>query len=442
MIGIRSIRLRDPPSRDGVVPARVPETTGRLSSSESLVGLMLVGAICAAIIVAHRPEAFTNPQLYAEDGQDWYAGAANSGWGSVLSPVAGYLTVFQRLVALPLVPLGLTGSALTFALVAISVQVLPSLVIASRRMRNHIPDARLRVAIAVLYAIIPNAELTDNLTNTQWNLAALAFLALVVTPPKTRSGKCFDLATLLLAGLTGPYALILLPLAAMLFRSDRSRWRRAELATIAGATVVQVSAMLVCMRVAPRPHEALGASLSLLVLIIGNQFFARFFAVALLPSALPLAGAIAAATIVLLMAGFMRGPRALRYFIVFAVLTAAAGILFPYDATQLKDQTGWSILVTGGASRYFFFLILALVLSAVAVAQPRPGHRHRRLARVPLVVLLVAVVVVSSFQFTYTALPPEHLGWYQARLSAAVPGTLVTIPIDPAGWTMVVRAGG
>ena len=92
----------------------------------------LVVLAYVALAVSRRPESFTSPQFYAEDGQWWYAGAHNASPLHLLfTPLGGYLIVFQGLVAALCAPLGLTHAALAYAVVATILQVAPALMFAS-----------------------------------------------------------------------------------------------------------------------------------------------------------------------------------------------------------------------------------------------------------------------------------------------------------------------
>jgi len=391
----------------------------------------------AALVVLRRPETFTQPQLYAEDGQSWFADAHNLPLlQALITPLGGYITLFQHLVGIVVAPLGLTRTAFAFAIIATVVQVTPALMFASPRLRNLVASDAARVAIAAIYVLIPNAELTGNLTNTQWHLAALAFLVLVAAPPRTRWGRVFDLAVLTMTGLTGPYAVFLLPLGLLLHRSQLDRWRRIELAILALTACVQLGVLLGAMHHVARTSGALDVSIPNFVRIFANQMLMRGTRLSISNAGLSLAIAIDVGIIILLVGGLRRGPRSLRYFIWFALAVVASGLAVPYGRT-LDNRPIWDVVATGGGdSRYFFFLALAVVLSAMAL------FRGRSLPRLPLswgAALVFAVVLAGAVgNWRYGPLKAEHLDRYQAIIDHAPPGTVVTIPIDPRGWRMQV----
>jgi hypothetical protein len=384
-----------------------------------------------ALAAARRPEMFTQPQLYAEDGQAWLADAYNLPLLHQLTPVGGYLQLFQRLVAIVFAPLGLRNAAVAFAVVATLLQVAPPLMLTSTRCRGIVASDIARFGVAAVYLLMPNSELSGNLTNTQWHLAVLALLVVLATPPRSRWGKAFDVSALVLASLSGPYALLLLPMAAFVFRRRMDRWRRIELGLLLGTALVQVG-FLVATHSTPRSTVALGASPANFVLIIANQVLMRFAPISLTHGALLLAVALTAGVFLFLAAGFRHGATPLRCLIVFAVGVALSGLLIPYGHVS-GNRTVWDIVATGsGESRYFFLLSVALVGCAFTLLRGWQLPRLRVTAGAAAVFAVVVAGAVSEWR--YVPLADEHLARYQAVLDSAAPGTVVTIPIDPAGW--------
>jgi hypothetical protein len=418
--------------RTGTATARAPAIGLR-----SAAALAAVGVLYAVALASRNPGLLTDPTFFAEDGQNWFADAHNlSALHALLSPLGGYYELLPRLVALLLAPLGLRGAAVGFACVGLCVQVAPALLFASRRFRHVVASDRVRWLLSAAYLCLWPSELTGNLTASQWHLAVLAFLVLGAKPPHTRGGRCFDITALAVAGLTGPYALFLAPLGFVMHRRDLTRWRWTELGVLAVTAAVQLTVLAFAL---PSAHRAqvLGASASDLVFAVTNQVLDRFGHWGINPAALPLAAAGAAAVALMLCGGFLRGPRLLRHFIVFAVAVAASGMLTPYS--RLPDtRSAWDEISTGGgANRYFVYLVVAVVCSALVLL------RRARLPRLglPAGALVCALVLGSAaVQWRFPQPPSQHLAAYEAELSRAVPGTVITIPITPRHWDMQVIA--
>lgn len=396
--------------------------------------------VFAVIVISRCPDVLLHPQFYAEDGQAWFADAHNlPPLQALFLPLAGYYEFFQRFVAFALTPLSLTSTPLAYALVAITVQLLPAVLFASPRLRNVIADDRARWVLAGVYLLIPNVELTGNLTNTQWHLALLAFVLLLATPPRSSAGRAAEAVALVFAGLSGPYAFFLVPLGVLMHRHTLVGWRRIQLSILGAAGLIELGIMAAALHGATRAHGALGASLPDLVLILCNQLLSHLGRWGFSPAQVVPAALAAALFLLLLVAGFKRGPSALRYFIVFAVAVMATGLLTPYGRL-LDNRPAWDLMATGSIdNRYFFMYAVAVVLSGIAVGVRLRG-RTRAFAFVGAAALFLMLPAALG-QWQYPAAASEHLDHYQMVLERAPAGTTVTIPIVPKKWTMELIAG-
>src|ERR1035437_2093481 len=125
--------------------------------------------LAAGIIFLRKPDRFYAPQLFAEDGVIFFAGAYEHGWHSLLMPYAGYLHSLPRVIALladsldPLwVPAVYNYSAIFVILAVIALIFSP---------RVHLP-AKPILGLAVV--LVPHtAEVYAHLTNMQWSLAVI-----------------------------------------------------------------------------------------------------------------------------------------------------------------------------------------------------------------------------------------------------------------------------
>ena len=394
----------------------------------------------AGIVISRRPDALLHPQFYAEDGQAWYADAHNlSAVHALFLPIAGYYQFFQRFVAFVFSPLSLTATPLAFAIVALTLQTIPALVVASPRLRGVIADDRARVLIGGVYLLIPNLELSGNLTNTQWHLAVLAFVLLLASPPRSLVGRALEIPALIFAGLSGPYALFLVPLGLLMHRKDLGvAWRRIQLSVLAATGVIEVGVMLAAST--PRTHGTLGVSVVDLPLILANEFLSHVSSWGFSRPAAGTAALVATLIALVLFAGFRRGPRPLRFFIVFALAVMATGMVSPYGRL-LENRPAWDLMATGGLdNRYFFMYSVAVVLSGIALLCGL--RRPQRWIALSAAALLVFAVPAVLGEWQYIAIPSENLQHYAAVLRDAPRGTVVSIPIYPKRWSMQLIAPG
>jgi hypothetical protein len=107
-------------------------------------------------------------------------------------------------------------------------------------------------------------------TNAQWHLALLACLLISAVAAKTTWEKMLDVSALILCGFTGPFCLMLLPVALLMAWKRPDSWRKIPVAIMAVTSAIQLGALLV----AGRPPLPLGASAELLVEILAGHIYA------------------------------------------------------------------------------------------------------------------------------------------------------------------------
>src|SRR5581483_4738726 len=89
--------------------------------------------------------------------------------------------------------------------------------------------------------------------------------------------RVFDIVVVLLSGLTGPFCIALLPIAAFIWWRSRARWHLVLAALIALCAALQFSALLTTA-VATRSHETLGATPVLFLrMLIGDVYLGAIF---------------------------------------------------------------------------------------------------------------------------------------------------------------------
>ena len=396
--------------------------------------------LAPAVVVLRRPDAITTPQFYAEDGTYWFADAYNRGLGALLLSNAGYLQTLPRLVAVPAGHLGLVQGALLFNTVAIAVQVAPAGLLVSRRFSGFAP-LRVRVALALAYVLLPNIELDANITNAQWHLAVLAVMILVARAPRHSGWRVADLTVLLLCGLTGPFSLLLVPAAAVLW------WRAAgERRWYACAGLVLLSTLALQAVVFVQSHRgtgaALGASLANLVSIVsdrvvlagsfGQEGHGRFHAQGrAFGTVIATLVMLAAALIVVL--ALRRASLQVRVFLLVCFGITAASLVSPL--VPPGNLPAWSLFaVSDGAERYFFSAELAWLVCVVIAVSAIPRAASRDLVAALMVLCFLSGPVLA---WRYPAYADRHLADYDARLRSSPPGTVLAVPINP-DWTMTL----
>jgi len=417
------------PDDVGAAGPPVPPQPGWTGDLAKLVAL---GALFALILTARNPQVLLHPEFWAEDGWVWFPDGYEYGLASLARPVAGYLQTAPRLVGLLAQAFPLAWAPAIFALAALVIQVLPPLFLASSRMAAAWPDTRGRLLFALVWLVLPNTrEIYVNLTNAQWHIAALGFLVLLSRAPATAAGRGFDTAALAVCGLSGPFCIVLAPVAAWLAVVQRTRttlWRAGLLCAAAA-----VQAGVVVATVGERGATDLGGGPRMLARIVAQQVMAGALVgehampdMVDLPlwqtNVLPLG--IAAVGLVLAGLAVWHGRQPLRLLVLVAALLFAAALARPVVALTGAQ---WPLLqVPGVGQRYYYAPMLALMAALFTLAGGRSLGR-RAAGCIPL--LLLAVGIPGDF-----ALAPRVPTGFAAQAKAfgkAAPGTVWLYPFNP-----------
>lgn len=168
-----------------------------------------------------RPDAFTNPQLWAEDGSRFFTNAFFLGPKSITLAFGGYLHIVARIVAW-------AGNGLPVQFVPhwytlASWMMLAGLIatIFNCRIPGTTPQ-KVLMALA-LAATTADNEVFFNLANWPFITPLFWLLLAIADEPESRLERIVDYALLLVAGLNTPFVLCLWLLFLL-----RWRWRRTD----------------------------------------------------------------------------------------------------------------------------------------------------------------------------------------------------------------------
>ncbi len=403
--------------------------------------LVVLPILFAALLFARKPQALLHAEIWGDEGWTFYPDAYRFGWRCLGIPAGGYLDTLQRLVGLAVQPLPLTAVPTAFALAAFVVQLLPPLFLVSGRMAAALPSGALRLALALLMLALPGEiEFYVNLTNAQWNLAVLSLLVVLGRPARTRAGWAFDVVMLVLSGLSGPFMLMLAPVAAwQVWRQPiASTWLRLGLAVLTAS--VQITVLLLVSH-GHRSPAPLGAGPRMLARVLSEQVVlsselgwrsaGAVQALALWQdNALPLLLTLGAAGVTTL--ALWRAPVVLRQMALFAGLMLLAALVTP---TVSLTEPSWEVMThLPMGNRYFTIPVMAWIALLVGLACDRTWPLRA------LGALLLAPVLLLAIPRDWQVLRMQRTDFLaRARLfEAAPPGTRMTFPIVPNGLNPMV----
>jgi hypothetical protein len=285
---------------------------------------------------------------------------------------------------------------------------------------------------------LPNSyEVFVNLTNAQWHLAVLAFLVVVSRPPAGCTGRVFDGAVLLLSGLSGPFCLLLLPVAAWQFAETRSRTARRRLGLLLAASLVQVVCLIATidtrapapLGAGPRRFARIVALNIVLAVEFGQHSLPRVMDSDLWQPSNLLPVAITISAFVLCVFAWWAGSGLLRKVGLFAAVTFAGALLHPQ--VSLNEEQWMVMSFPGFGNRYYIFPMLAWIGVLFALA----GCRTRAL-RYAGTGLLALMIVGITGDWKYPDMAPTNFLQTARAFEAAAPGTAMKFSINPGNNVM------
>ncbi len=394
----------------------------------------MIFLLACVVITLRRPDAIFHAQLYAEDGHVWFADAYNLGWWHALFQAhTGYYQTLPRLGAslALLVPFAL--APLVLNLIAIAVMAMPVNILLSSRSGAW-GSLRSRTLLASVYLVLPNcAEISYGITESQWLLALSAFLVIGASTPRNIADQVFDLGVMLLCGLTGPFCILLLPLAAILAWKRQNRWHWVVAGILAALCLIQVWALLV-VDPAGRTRAVTGASLALLARILGGQVYLATLlganGLAARSGLIVLFCCIAVAGTALVAIHFATGNLVRKLFLLFSAMLFIVSLISPTGSIP-GGLPSWHSLASAAAVRYWFFPSLAFAWSLIWCS--RQPSRVLRIVSASLLCLMCFGIIRD---WRHAPFQDMHFAEHARRFASSPRGETITIPLNPNGWNM------
>ncbi len=391
-------------------------------------------AVFALLMVTRSPKIVTQGRFWAEEGKVYFKDAVSGSWfDALLAPRMGYYSAFNKLAALAASAVPLEFAPRVTVLCAGLVMLGVALFII-RCDAFPTPGAK-GLGLAALLFAVPSSEVWLNTINSQFYFAVGTAILLVTA--RGRIGSDVRLAFLLLAGLTGPVSVFLVPF--FLYRAWRERtgWAYAEAAVLTLCTLVQAALVLQGLtggaRAGAFAPQALAAAIAVKSLILPwfGATLAQSAASALsdgpaLPRAVALAGTLLMAGLLALVVA--RRPPA-RWL---ALMGTALVVLSCAGALQVDP---WGLVIPGIGGRYAFATNVLWGLALVAVLGAAEEARWRR---------FIATLMLAAFLLTgasaFWSRDPLLSGpnWtHEVRAWRAGPPA-APLKIWPPGWELTL----
>jgi hypothetical protein len=368
-------------------------------------------AVALGALMRRTPGMVSNPQFWAEDGVLFFRDAYDHPFASIFQPYNGYFLLVARLLAMAatLLPPRFSPAVYVWMSAAIMLAVC-ALALSPRLALGR--SSRCIMALAVAVAPAPH-EVFSSLTNSQWIVALALVLIAASSPAPTAGDKLRDVLVVLLAGLTGPFSVLFVPLFLLRALQERSRFSLALLGLLVICASMQ-SFHLGTTRIGdvPQWRDMISA-----VALHGSRLFASLLR-GPSPWALGLFVALATGLVyaALLWHGLRRPAPAVLIFTLASLLVLGAS-LWAYRGNPL---------VMAGTGRYLY---VPAVTATWAIA-----------ALLPSGLSIAGLLLIASSSIFWLARPWRLVDFHWSDASSCIGVTdPCVIPINPPGWTIVLH---
>jgi hypothetical protein len=397
--------------------------TERLNS-DSRSSALLVLSVAALILFIRKTDSFINPQFWAEDGAIFFLQQYENGPSALFQEYAGYLNLVPRLIALIadlFFPYSAIPAFYNYSSLLLTLCVLLS-IFSPRFKVKHKP------LIALTIVLIPHYtnEVFLTITNLQWILALMLIVVLLKEKPDHRYGNiivqyAFDLATIIICGLTGPFLIFLAPFYVWKWVTDKNRYNSVILIAVVAVSSIQLG----FIASASTPPQDTVINLKAYSAVIGHRLFGNLFLGYIIGSQIShyVLSFLYLVTLILIV------RLAKERFIFFCISIHLVLLL----ATFYKFKADPEILFPpANGPRYFYLPYIMLAWSLIALLGQQGKWKNT------LLTIALTFILISSLTSRFHSAPFIDYKW---RLySKSIGKEDAVIPINPKGWQIHIRA--
>lgn len=378
-------------------------------------------AALAALLFLHKPSALLTPQLWAEDGSIFLTQQQLFGLHALFIPYMGYLHFIPRLIAWTAAHLLDPVSWPAFyngAAFVIWIAVIARLF--SRRL--DLPGKPWLALAMCLAALTP--EVLFNITNLQWLTAFVLLQQAFIARPINWWQRATDWLLLGLVALTGPFAILFLPLFLWRWWRDRHPDALAALFLTAAGAGVQAGFIATSNPFSAFPSGALRPGNALEVLI-SRLLVEPLLGVNVARQVSPMVTIVVGGVILIALFVWVLRPHPRRALRAGVLLALAITVLAAFLRTRFDT---WPPGSFSNADRYFYIprVLLAWLVIWEFSATPRFVAWMARGAA-------VLAAIVSFAHYRLPAPPNYHWADHCAPIRLGQPAAIPTLP---PGWIL------
>lgn len=417
----------------------------RNTSTKFSPWIMACAGFAASFLVfsLRRPDIISNPSFWAEDGYVWFRQAYSDGIISIIWPQNGYYQSISKITALLSMILPMEYAPLFFNIIGLTVRSLFVAYILTSRLSSF--PLSLRLIMCAYIVLMPGLiEVHANITNTHWYLSMWLLCVLLSNRPPNTAWFIHDIFLMLLAGLSGPFVVFLVPVFLLRFCLDsdfRSYLRTSKGLFFAGALVavcaIQVIAVLMSFN-ETRSSAPLGFSFGVMANILSARVFVGAFLTAeqfkwLFNHGL-LNALVAVICLSLLAWVFLKSDWRLKSIVLFA----STMLFFALSKPMLSLTEPQLPLLFAGGERYFVITNIAWVAVILAAYSQLKRNLNRSTQGVVVAAAVVAFAFVAAFNFSIEPLADTKWATQAKEFEALPAGGSYEFQLNPASWKMTM----
>jgi len=373
------------------------------------------------ILFLRRPDAFLNPQFWAEDGVIFFKECYYYSFSSAYTPYAGYLHFIPRIIALISNKLiGVRLSPFFYNTCALIIYIAVVINVYSRRV-----NLNNKILYILSLCLVPcyGNEIFMNVTNIQWFTGILIIVILIKREPSSQFGNiplqwASDIMQLLLAGLTGPFIVILLPLYAIRLYIQRNI-HSLVVGVVAGITsIIQLGFLLATSNEASNYGISVNYILKFFEFKVAYQYFFGWLNYSDKCAYFYLIAYISLITYILKLIYSSKNRNSLIFI--------SCHFLF-IGATLIRMKGDPVIFNIIGGNRYLY--IPYVMLSWVLISEINKSNRI-------FIYLLLLLILSSSVSSEFTT---KYIDYNWKAHAEKIGKENVEIPINPLGWSIILK---
>lgn len=420
-------------------------------SKDNLIKIGLV-TIAAIVYIIRGYRYIINPQLFAEDGQEWLAGGYNEGFSSLTRPLNGFLHTIERIFGLIVAQLPLQFAPFIFNFTAFIIFCTTVYYIISTRTKI-LSSTYERVFMVLTICLIANVdEFFFNFSNSVFLLGIVGILILISNVSKNRVVEYLEKVLYALICFTLPFSILYTPIVIIeKFKNTRKSSFYLYI-TILGAAAQLITYLLSSTVRSNVTVPSLFSKYTLLEIynqiIIPSTRFARIDYNFVTSSNRYMGIAIVfAICIFIAMAVYViiTSNKQVRYFLLFLILMSAISLTSPLVGLNYTAEETIKIMsTTFNGDRYFIFGILASTLIIVKFSYYLISAKFRYV----FILVFISFGLITSLQYqsfnvnrNLKNLSEEY--YTGVKNIESKKSETVKIPINPqyenAGWYILLN---